>query len=167
MTSESDTKPVQIEIFPKRMLSAETAEKLLNEIYKVGGITRIMIQGPNLPRVVPYGPGKGTPIEEHSELHLDVADQSLDLRVQVGRIRLELEGEEYVERMKAACERVLPFSFIFRKGLFFHSKPTVSDYARYGGDVKDDRILGLVDPKAKKGRDLAILSDSRGDDDTE
>jgi methyl-coenzyme M reductase subunit D len=163
MATKSDTDPVQIEIFPSRLLTPETAERVLGEIYKVGGVVRIMIQGPNQPRAVPYGPGKGTPIEENIDKFIELGDQALELRVKVGRIRLELEGEEYVDKVKAACERVLPFRFEFRRGHFFHGKSTLSDYAKYGSDVKDERILGLIDPKAKKERHLAILSDEGGD----
>ena len=161
VANESDTEPVQIEIFPRRLLTPETAQRVLNEIYKEGGVTRIMVQGPGLSKVIPYGPGRGLPIEENKDLLLEVGDQALELRVKVGRIWLELENEEYLEGVKAACERMLPFPFELKKGTLFHTKPTISDYAKYGDDIKDKRILGLVDPKAKAERDLAILSDER------
>ena len=160
MVTESDTKSVQVEIFPSRFLMPETAQRLLNEIYKSGGILRISIQGPNLPRSVPYGPGKGSPIEENKDLLIQIGDQAFELRVKVGRIRLELESEEYLEGLKAACERALPFSFQIKKGKLFHDRLTVSDYAKYGSIIEDKRILGLTDPKAKKDR-LSILSEEQ------
>jgi methyl-coenzyme M reductase subunit D len=163
MVTKSDTEPVQIEIFPQRFLKPDTAQRLLGEIYKSGGILRIMIQGPNLPKAVPYGPGKGIPIEEHMNMLLELGDQALELRVKVGRIWLELESEERIEGVKAACERMLPCSFSIKKKQLFHTKPTVSDYAKYGSEVEDKRLLGLIDPKAKRERDLAILSDTGGD----
>ena len=136
-----------------------TAQKLLNEIYGNGGIIRIMIHGPNLPRSVPYGPGRGTPIEENRDLLIEVGGQAFELSVKVGRIRLELESEKYFDGLKAACERALPFSFHIKRGKFFHTRPTITDYAKYG-KMEDTRILGLIDPKAKKNR-LAILSEER------
>jgi len=163
MVTKSDTKPVQIEIFPQRFLKPETAQRLLNEIYKSGGILRITIQGPNLPKAVPYGPGKGMPIEENMNMLLELGDQALELRVKVGRIWLELESEDRIEGISAVCERMLPFPFSIKKKQIFHTKLTVSDYAKYGSEVEDKRILGLVDPKAMKERDLAILSDTGGD----
>ncbi|KUK43226.1 MAG: Methyl-coenzyme M reductase, protein D [Methanothrix harundinacea] len=163
MVTKSDTEPVQIEIFPRKFLKPATAECLLGEIYRAGGLVRIMVQGPNLPKAVPYGPGKGLPVEENRDLLLKLGDQALELRVKVGRIWLELESEEYIEGVKAACERTLPFPFDIKRKRLFHTKPTVSDYAKYGSKVEDERILGLVDPKGKKERDLAMLSDSRGD----
>jgi methyl-coenzyme M reductase subunit D len=159
MVTKSDTESVQVEIVPCRFLTPETAQRLLNEIYKNGGIRRIMIHGPNMPRAVPYGPGKGIPIEENKDLLLEVGGQAIELSVKVGRIRLELENEEYLEGLKAACERALPFSFQFRRGKFFHDRMTTSDYAKYG-TVEDNRILGLIDPKAKKDK-LAILSEEK------
>lgn len=160
MVTKSDTESVQVEIFPSRFLMPQTAQRLLNEIYKNGGIVRIMIHGPNMPRTVPYGPGKGAPIEENRDLLVQIGDQALELRVKVGRIRLELESERYLEGLKAACERALPFSFQIKQGKFFHDRLTVSDYAKYGSKVEDKRILGLIDPKAKKDR-LAILSEEQ------
>lgn len=159
MVTNSDTESVQVEIFPIRFLMPETTQRLLNEIYKNGGILRISVHGPNLPRSVPYGPGKGAPIEENQDNLIQIGDQVLELTVKVGRIRLELEDEKYLEGLKAACERALPFSFQVKRGKFFHDKLTVSDYAKYGKleGIEDKRILGLIDPKAKKNR-LAVLS---------
>ena len=159
MVTKSDTDSIQVEIVPSRFLTPETAQRLLSEIYKNGGIRRIMIHGPNMPRTVPYGPGKGIPIEENKDRLLEIGGQAIELRVTVGRIRLELEREEYVGSLKAACERALPFSFQFRRGKFFHDRMTTSDYAKYG-KVEDERILGLIDPKAKKDK-MAILSEER------
>jgi methyl-coenzyme M reductase subunit D len=159
MVTKSDTESIQVEIVPSRYLMPATAQILLNEIYKNGGIIRIMIHGPNLPRSVPYGPGKGAPIEENRDLLVEVAGQAFELSVKVGRIRLELESEKYFDGLKAACERALPFSFQIRRGKFFHTRPTLTDYAKFG-KVEDTRILGLIDPKAKKDK-LAILSEEK------
>ncbi|OPY55865.1 MAG: Methyl-coenzyme M reductase II operon protein D [Methanosaeta sp. PtaU1.Bin112] len=157
MVTESDTGSIQVEIIPSRFLLPATAQKLLNEIYGNGGIIRIMIHGPNLPRSVPYGPGRGSPIDENRDLLIEVGGQAFELSVKVGRIRLELESEKYYEGLKAACERALPISFQIRRGKFFHTRQTITDYAKYG-KVEDTRILGLIDPKAKQDR-LAILSE--------
>ncbi len=160
MVTESDTGSIQVEIVPNRYLMPATAQKLLNEIFENGGLVRIMIHGPNLPRSVPYGPGRGTPIEENRDLLIEVGGQAFELTVKVGRIRLELESDKYFDGLKAACERALPFSFHIKRGKFFHDRPTITDYAKYGSQVEDERILGLIDPKAKKNR-LAILSEEK------
>ena len=159
MVTESDTESIQVEIVPNRYLMPATAQKLLNAIYENGGLIRIMVQGPNLPRNVPYGPGRGTPIEENRDLLIEVGGQAFELRVKVGRIRLELENEKYFNGRKAACERALPFPVHLKRGKFFRTRQTLSDYAKFG-EVEDKRILGLIDPKAKRDR-LALLSEEK------
>ena len=159
MVTESDTESIQVEIVPSRYLMPATAQKLLNAIYENGGIVRITIHGPNLPRSVPYGPGRGAPIEENRDLLIEVAGQAFELCVKVGRIRLELESKKYFDGLKAACERALPISFQIRQGKFFHTRQTITDYAKFG-NVEDTRILGLIDPRAKKDR-MAILSEEK------
>ncbi|MBN1234677.1 MAG: methyl-coenzyme M reductase operon protein D [Methanotrichaceae archaeon] len=159
MVTESDTESIQVEIIPNRYLMPATAQKLLNAIYENGGLIRIMIQGPNLPRNVPYGPGRGAPIEENRDLLIEVAGDAFELCVKVGRIRLELESEKYFNGLKAACERALPFPVHLKRGKFFHTKQTLSDYAKFG-EAEDKRILGLIDPKAKRNR-LALLSEEK------
>jgi methyl-coenzyme M reductase subunit D len=160
MVTESDTESIQVEIIPSRYLMPATTQKLLNEIYGNGGLIRIMIHGPNLPRSVPYGPGRGTPIEENRDLLIEVGGQAFELSVKCGRIRLELESDKFLEGLKAACKRALPFSFNVKRGKFFHDRLTITDYAKFGSKVEDKRILGLIDPKAKKNR-LAILSEEK------
>jgi len=157
MVTTSDTESIQVEITPSRYLMPATAQRLLNEIYGNGGIIRITVHGPNLPRSVPYGPGRGAPIEENRDLLIEVGGQVFELCVKVGRVRLELENESYFPGLKAACERALPFSFQIRRGKFFHTRQTITDYAKYG-QVEDKRILGLIDPRAKKDR-MAVLSE--------
>jgi methyl-coenzyme M reductase subunit D len=159
MVTTSDTESIQVEVVPSRYLMPATAQRLLNEIYGNGGIVRIMIQGPNLPRSVPYGPGRGAPIDENRDLLIEVGGQAFELSVKVGRIRLELESEKYFNGLKAACERALPFTFQIKKGKFFHTRQTLTDYAKFG-NVEDKRLLGLIDPRAKKER-LAILSEEK------
>ena len=83
MVTESDTESIQVEIIPSRYLMPATTQKLLNEIYGNGGLVRIMIHGPNLPRSVPYGPGRGTPIEENRDLLIEVGGQAFELSVKV------------------------------------------------------------------------------------
>jgi methyl-coenzyme M reductase subunit D len=157
MVTTSDTESIQVEITPSRYLMPATAQRLLNAIYENGGIIRITIHGPNLPRSVPYGPGRGAPIAENRDLLIEVAGQAFELYVKVGRIRLELENETFLPGLKTACERALPFTFQMKRGKFFHTRQTITDYAKYG-KVEDTRILGLIDPRAKKDK-MAVLSE--------
>jgi methyl-coenzyme M reductase subunit D len=139
---------IQIEIFPIRILSPETAQKLISELYQVDGILRVMVQGPKLPEKVGYGPGTGEKVEHPLRKPIQIGDQVIELKISVGRIRLELSDAEVKEKVRAVCEKVLPFSFEFREGHFLRRKPTVTDYAKLGPEA-DSRLLGMVDPKAK------------------
>jgi methyl-coenzyme M reductase subunit D len=139
---------IQIEIFPSRILSPETAQKLMTELYKVDGIIRVMVQGPTLPEKVSYGPGTGEKVEHPLRKPIQIGDQVIELKISVGRIRIELSNAEAKEKVREVCEKILPFSFEFREGHFFRRKPTVTDYAKLGPEA-DPRVLGMVDPKAK------------------
>jgi methyl-coenzyme M reductase subunit D len=139
---------IQIEIFPSRILSPETAQKLMVEIYKVDGIIRVMVQGNRLPDKVGYGPGTGEKVEHPLRKPIQIGDQVIELKISVGRIRIELSNAEAKEKVREVCEKLLPFPFEFREGHFLRKKPTVTDYAKLGPEA-DTRLLGMVDPKAK------------------
>lgn len=139
---------IQIEIFPSRILSPETAQKLIAELYQVDGILRVMVQGPRLPEKVSAGPGTGEKVEHPLRKPIQIGDQIIELKISVGRIRLEVSNAEVKEKVRAICEKVLPFSFEFREGHFLRKKPTVTDYAKLGPEA-DPRLLGMVDPKSK------------------
>lgn len=139
---------IQIEIFPSRILSPETAQKLMTELYQVDGIIRVMVQGPTLPEKVSYGPGTGEKVEHPLRKPIQIGDQVIELKISVGRIRIELSNAEAKEKVREVCEKMLPFPFEFREGHFFRKKPTVTDYAKLGPEA-DPRVLGMVDPKAK------------------
>jgi len=139
---------IQIEIFPSRILSPETAQKLITELYQVDGIIRVMVQGSRLPEKVSSGPGTGEKVEHPLRKPIQIGDQVIELKISVGRIRLEISNAETKEKVRSVCDKVLPFSFEFREGYFFRKKPTVTDYAKFGPDI-DPRLLGMVDPKSK------------------
>ena len=147
---------IQVEIFPQRLLNPETAQTLLEELNKVEGIFRAMIQGPRLPRRVSAGPGTGEKVDHAARQVVQIADTALELSISVGRIRLEIADADVKEEIRAACERVLPFPFEYRTGYFFHTKATVSDYAKHGPDA-DPSMLGMMDPKSNASDQVCIL----------
>ncbi|MGP8337894.1 MAG: methyl-coenzyme M reductase operon protein D [Methanosarcinaceae archaeon] len=144
--SEADNR-IQVEIFPRRLLNAETAQMLLSELNKVDGILKAIIHGPRLTTMVSAGPGTGEKIDHPDRKVIQVADTVLELSISVGRIRLEVANADVKEEVRALCEKLLPFPFEFKEGLYFHNRMTVSDYAKYGPDA-DINMLGLSDPKS-------------------
>ncbi|RXA19768.1 methyl-coenzyme M reductase operon protein D [Methanosarcina sp. MSH10X1] len=139
---------IQIEIFPSRILSPETAQKLMAEIYKVDGVIRVMVQGNRLPDKVGAGPGTGEKVEHPLRKPIQIGDQIIELKICVGRIRVELSSAEAKEQIREVCEKLLSFPFEFREGHFLKKKPTVTDYAKLGPEA-DPRLFGMVDPKAR------------------
>jgi methyl-coenzyme M reductase subunit D len=74
---------IQIEIFPSRILSPETAQKLIAELYQVDGILRVMGPGPETPRkggftvlVVP-----GEKVEHPLRKPIQIGDQVIELKI--------------------------------------------------------------------------------------
>src|SRR3990172_8292614 len=161
----SMNKPIQVRVFPKRLLQPQTAERVLNEIDQVKGVIRMLINGKNLPRKVTSGPGTGAPVNHPDRKVIHVGDCALELHIIVGEILVEVENEDAVENVKIACERSLPFSFEFKRGHYIKRKPTLTDYGKYGFrsksderiNLEDERILGLMDPRAKKESNLCII----------
>jgi len=155
---------IQIEIFPSRILSPDTAQKVMTELYKVDGIIRVMVQGNRLPEKVSSGPGTGEKVEHPLRKPIQIGDQVIELKISVGRIRVELSNAEDKEKVREVCDKLLPFSFEFREGNFFRRKPTVTDYAKLGPEA-DPRLLGLVDPKAKTNQLVFIEKQEKKDKD--
>ena len=153
--SNTEDLSIQIEIFPNRILSPETAQKLMTELYKIDGIIRVMVQGNRLPERVSSGPGTGEKVEHPLRKPIQIGDQVIELKISVGRIRVELSNAESKDKVRDICENILPFSFEFREGHFFRRKPTVTDYAKLGPEA-DPRLLGMVDPKTKTNQ-LAFI----------
>ncbi len=147
-TKVGEKGPMQIEVFPQRLLNVDTAQKLLNELNTISGIVRMVVYGPRLPPDNPddllegkFGAGE--------KKYLNIMGEMVELGVQVGRIWIEIGDMEAVEKIRKACEKTLPFAFELNEGLYLRRKKTVSDYARRGPNV-DDLSLGMFDPKVKR-----------------
>ena len=161
----AENKPIQVKIFPKRLLQPETAEKVLNEIDQADGVIRMLINGKNLPRKITSGPGTGTDVNHPDRKIIHVGECALELHIIVGEILVEVEDECAVENVRKACENALPFSFEFKRGHFIKRKPTLTDYGKYGFKSKDDesinledkRIIGLIDPHANAESNLCVV----------
>lgn len=165
----TEKKPIQVRIFPRRLLLPETAEKVLNEIDRADGVIRMLINGKNLPRKVTSGPGTGADVNHPNRKIIHVGDCALELHIIVGEILVEVEDEGAVENVRNACERTLPFSFEFKRGHFIKRRPTLTDYGKYGFksredesiNLEDERILGLVDPHAKPESNLCVIETNK------
>ena len=165
-TASATDKPIQIRIFPQRLLQPKTAENLLNEIDQAKGVIRMLINGKNLPRKVTFGPGTGADVNHPDRRIIYVSGCAFELHIIVGEIIVEVENESAIEGVKNACQRALPFPFELKQGHFIKRKPTLTDYGRYGFksktderiNLEDQRIIGLLDPHAKAESNLCIIN---------
>ncbi|HTY89595.1 MAG TPA: methyl-coenzyme M reductase operon protein D [Methanocella sp.] len=138
---------LQLEIFPSRLLTVETAQKLLNELNKISGITRMVVYGPGLPKDDPQNLLDGK--FEAQKKYLNILGERVELTVQVGRVWVEVEDIAVKDKIREACEKTLPIPFDINEGLYLRTRKTITDYVRKGGNV-DDISLGMFDPKSKR-----------------
>jgi len=137
----------QCRVAPLRMLSPQTAEKFLNEVVKVPGIVRMMVNGPSIPATVPYGPARGKPNPNTNRQTIKIGDARMDLRVQVGMIVFEVKDDSVIEKIREVCKDFFKdFPCEVRSGKFMKTSPTLTDYCKYGPDA-DESLIGLVDPR--------------------
>jgi methyl-coenzyme M reductase subunit D len=140
---------LQLEIFPERLLNFETAQKLVDALNEIDGITRMVVHGPRLPAEDPENLLNGK-FGIREPRFLNIKGEKEELTVQVGRIWLEVEDSNVEKKVREACEKALPFSFELYEGMYLRTRKTVTDYVRRGEKV-DDLSLGMFDPKDKRG----------------
>lgn len=137
MTSTNETEPVplpEILIFPNRLLSAETTEKLLNRVYEVAHVRQINVSGEGLPAVATIGPAKGMPVNHPERKTINVKGEDVELRLLVGRIFVEIDDIDHLQKaledIEAICKEILPFGFKMEVGRYSKYRPTVTDYKK-------------------------------------
>lgn len=151
----------QCRIVPMRMLGPDTTKRLLEQIVVVPGIRRMLLNGQNIPLLVPYGPARGTENKTNLRKTIEVAGNAIDLHVQVGTITLEVENRKVIDRFRNICDAFfVDFPYYIQEGKFMKTQPTVVDYARYGPSA-DRNVIGLVDPKRKEKPTLISISNER------
>ncbi|MEN6610493.1 MAG: methyl-coenzyme M reductase operon protein D [Methanoregulaceae archaeon] len=140
----------QCRIVPMRFLNPETTEKLLKKIVTVPGVRRILLNGQNIPVMVPYGPARGRKNAHSMRKTVEIAGTPVNLNVQVGYITLELEDKSVIDAVQPVCDEIFTkFPYYIQDGRFMKTRSSVVDYAKYGPNP-DPSIIGLVDPKRKE-----------------
>jgi len=140
----------QCRIVPMRLLGPDTTKRLLDRIVPVPGIRRMLLNGQNIPLVVPYGPARGAKNETNLRKSIEIAGNIVDLHVQVGTVTLEIEDRSVIDQIRAICDDFfVDFPCYVQEGKFMKTQPSLVDYAKYGPGA-DPSIIGLVDPKRKE-----------------
>jgi methyl-coenzyme M reductase subunit D len=140
---------MDIEIFPHRLLSADTTESLLNALDELDGVKKIVLQGQRLP----------TDASNPDHRVINIKGEDVDLQIKTGRIFMEIEDEETIEAVKLKCEENLSFGFNIHVGTFIRKQKTVSDKIKYGAALDDipDEMVGLTDQNAQLSERATIL----------
>jgi methyl-coenzyme M reductase subunit D len=140
---------MDIEIFPHRLLSADTTESLLNALDEIDSVKKIVLQGQRLP----------SNADNPDHRIINIKGEEVDLQVKTGRIFMEIEDEETIEVVKQKCEENLSFGFNIHVGTFIRKQKTVSDKIKYGEALNDipDELVGLTDQNAQLSDRATIL----------
>jgi len=134
---------MDIEIFPHRVLGADTIEKLLNEIEGLDGVNRTVIHGPRLP---PEDPSEDPRYAERRRI--TVKGKELELKVKAGRIFIDLSEESVIDQIREICNEILTFGFDINVGTYIRTQKTVTDGIKYGNADIPDELVGMTDQYA-------------------
>jgi methyl-coenzyme M reductase subunit D len=140
---------MDIEIFPHRLLNADTTESLLNAFDELDGVKKIVLQGQRLP----------ADAENPDHRVINIKGEEVDLQIKAGRIFMEIEDEETIDAVRLKCEENLSFGFNIHVGTFIRKQKTVSDKIKYGEALDDipDEMVGLTDQNAQLSERATIL----------
>jgi len=141
---------MDIEIFPHRLLSAETTEILLNNLDEIEGVKKIVLQGERLPP---------EEIKHPDRRVITISGDKIDLQVKTGRVLMEIEDEQIIDDIKNVCEENLPFGFNLHVGTFIRKQKTVTDEIKYGASLSQipDEMVGLTDQNAQLSERATII----------
>jgi len=143
---------MDIEVFPHRVLGADTTEKLLNGIESIDDVKRTVIQGP---RLLPNDPNEDPRYSERRKI--TVNGKEIDLKVKTGRIFIEISDESTIDEVRGICNKYLNFGFDINIGKYIRTQKTVSDNIKYGDSDIPDELVGMTDQSAKLKDRLTII----------
>ncbi|MCK9152594.1 methyl-coenzyme M reductase operon protein D [Methanobacterium alcaliphilum] len=155
---------IDLKIFPHRFLKVETSEKLLNKIYSLDGMVRVIVKGPSLPAMVSYGPARGEQVNHSDRKVIIVNEESMQLRLKVGEIIISVsypELEIFMEKLDKLLNDIMPCKYDLFMGIFSKTNVTISDYLKYGRGFEtkiDQRLIGMVDPSAKSSETIKMVN---------
>ena len=143
---------MDIEVFPHRVLGADTTEMLLNGIESIDGVKRTVIQGPRLP---PEDPNENPRYVDRRQI--TVNGKEVELKVKTGRIFVEISNESVIDEIKEVCNKYLNFGFDINIGKYIRTQKTVSDNIKYGDSDIPDELIGMTDQSAKLTDRVTII----------
>lgn len=147
---------MDIEIFPYRIISADTTEKLLNGIESLDDVRRTVIHGPRLP---PDDPDLDPKYKDKREI--TVKGKPIELKIRVGRIFVDLTSESAIKDIEKICNEVLPFGYDINtsRSEYIRKHKTVSDAIKFGADDNNlpDELIGMTDQTRQLAENLDYI----------
>ena len=126
----------EIRIMSKRLLGADSTEKVLNALSALDNIRQINVKGESLPAKINSGPNRGIANNHPERRKLKFGEQEILLTKLVGDfyIELEVENEDMlnaaVEKIDSICKEVIPFGYTIDIGRYSKYRPTLTDYKK-------------------------------------
>jgi len=160
-----EIKAVDVKIFPYRRLKPETTEKTLNGIMDFDGILRVLVNGESIPKIIGYGPAKGTPVNHEDRKVIKVKEDYFELFVSVGELIITVKYEKldsFLEKLHNLLKNTLNFEYSISAGIFTKTNITVSDHLKLGLGFEKDidpRLVGMVDPNSKSQETVKLIGD--------
>ena len=144
---------MDIEIFPHRILGADTAEKLLNEVEALDDVQRTVIHGPRFP-----DKDATLPPQYRERRVLNILGEKVVLQVKPSRIFVEITLESTIDKIDEICKEHLPFGYEINQSRrnYIRKNKTVTDRIKYGDALPDD-LVGMTDQYSKFDKHVSIL----------
>ena len=126
----------EIRIMSKRLLGADSTEKVLNALSALDNIRQINVKGESLPAKINSGPNRGIDNNHPERRKVKFGEQEILLTKRVGDfyIELEVENEDMlnaaVEKIDSICKEVIPFGYTIDIGRYSKYRPTLTDYKK-------------------------------------
>jgi methyl-coenzyme M reductase subunit D len=124
----------EVLIFPNRLLSASTTEKLMTLLRDIEHVNQITLHGENIPAIVNRGPNKGLPVKHSERRTIKYGEAEIELRLQVGRIYVEVDDvdnvQEVIDKIKSICDEILIHGYSIEVGRYSKYRSTLSDYMK-------------------------------------
>ncbi|MHC1565119.1 MAG: methyl-coenzyme M reductase operon protein D [Candidatus Syntropharchaeales archaeon] len=118
---------MEVVVIPERLLSDETAGKVLARVGEIDGVSNIILQGPN-----------------YISRDLKIEDQKIKTTVKVGKIFVGVCKPDAIDGIKHVCDEIFTtFTYDLKVGRFSKDRPTVSNVL----GKSSFRDLGVLDKK--------------------
>lgn len=155
---------IDVKVVPYRLLNPQTVETILNKIYDLDGIVRVLVHGPSIPKEIPYGPAKGIKVNHKDRQVIKVKGEEVELKVKVGEIIVGVlcddKMDENIGKIEKIMDENLPCSYQMWVGTYTKRDVTVTDWMKYGPKFEkklDPRYIGLVDPNSKVKENVKLI----------